>query len=127
MTLEELKNQYPALCAEMHKEGVAAGERQEKDRLQAIDRISAGIGDQKLIDEAKYGDKQMDAGQLAMAALLAQAKQGEKFLSDIQKDADTSGVKDVAPTPNAGWAAEDEEKRAALSAAIAKAVTKGVK
>jgi hypothetical protein len=123
-TAEELKQAYPALCAELQTaartEGEAAGVRQERKRLEAIDGIAAGIGDAELLNNAKYGEAPLDAGALAVAALAKQTAKGQEFLTNIQADAQAGGAGEVSAAPNSGAELSDDEARAQMAQNIAK-------
>jgi ATP-dependent protease ClpP protease subunit len=123
-TVEEMIQAYPEFCTRLRDEaqsnGVELGARQERERIKAIEEIAAGVGDPKLVGDAKFGDKPLDAGQLAMAALRKQSAMGAQFLEKLGNDAKNSGAAAVGSAPNAGWEEKEEEQRAAMAAAIAK-------
>ena len=128
MTLEELKNQHPDLVKQIEdaaKETVdISGAEQEavnaeRQRIKDIESIEASIADKQLVQDAKYGEKPMNAKDLAFVAMQKQASLGNTFLQNMQNDAQTSGTADVSATPPKN---EQEEKDAADMAAVLNAV-----
>lgn len=129
MTKEELRAQYPELVAEVEADARAAVDtnaaitnavQAEERRLQEIDAVAALFSDE-LVQEAKYGEKKCSAQELAYRAAQKAAKQGRKFLADLEDDAKGSGAGSVpaAPgTPDDGGNG-DEDVEAAAKAAVA--------
>ena len=101
MTKEELKNQYPDLVAQIVTDAENAGREAERLRIQEIESIANAIGDQELVNEAKF-KKPCQANELALLALQKQAKIGTKILSNTALDHLDSGVEGVNPTPTNG-------------------------
>lgn len=110
MTFKELMEQEPDLVKQIQDEATqtAQAENQaaidkalddERQRLQAIDEIACKIGDQALVDKAKYGETKMSAADLALEALKAQKDAGAAFLDSAKDDAQASGVAGVQPAP----------------------------
>lgn len=89
---DELRNGCPDLVKEIVDEAHAEAQKQERDRLAAIDEIADAVPSD-LVAEAKYGDKACSAEQLAYRAALDAKKKGHKLLDDTEDDADTSGAK----------------------------------
>lgn len=131
MTKQELKEKFPDVYNEIvqeanggQAEAVSNAVKAERERIREIDEIANQVGDEKLIEEAKFGDNPMDAAQLALAAFRKQSSIGNAFLKGMRNDAETSGVNKVKPTPNSGTkteeeqAAQDIEDGAALIAGI---------
>lgn len=135
MTADELKEKSPevyeqikaeAVQEEKNKQDEAVKQAVEKEiaRMKEIDEIAGKIADKQLVEEAKYGDGKMSAGELALAALKKQKDVGNEFLTNSTKDVTASGVADVTATPNAGslgmkeQAAKDIADGAALIAGI---------
>ena len=108
MTKDEFRVQYPDLYKEVQEEARAAGNTEavndaikaERERLQGIDAI-AGLFDDTLVQEAKYGETACDAAGLALRAAQNAAKQGSKFLTDLDGDADDAGTDEVGAAPGA--------------------------
>ena len=95
----------------------AKGVADERARIQGIEDIEAAIGDAEMVKNAKYGDKQMNAEQLAFAAMKAQAAIGASMLNKLGEDAKNSGAGSVEPTPNPGAepkAQTDDERAEAI-------------
>ena len=110
MTLKELMEQEPDLVKQIQDEATQTAQANnqaaidkalddERKRLQAIDEIACKIGDQTLVDKAKYGEAKMSAADLALEALKAQKDAGADFLNSAKEDAKESGVAGVQPAP----------------------------
>lgn len=113
MTAEELKANQPELyeqikaeaaqeANENHKTEVKQAVEKEIARMKEIDEIAGKIADKQLVENAKYGENKMSAGELALEALKKQKDVGEEFLNNSHADSLSSGVSDVTPTPNQG-------------------------
>ena len=106
MTKEEFRMQYPDLFAEVQNDAIAAGNtgavnaaiQAEQARLQGIDEI-AGLFDDALVKEAKYGEKACNAAELALRAAQNAAKQGRQFLSQLDSDSKDANTGDVGAAP----------------------------
>lgn len=143
MTLEELMKSDPELVSQIQNAAIDSvqGESQtqvedavkaERARLQKIAEIENSIGDKKLIDEAKFGEKPMTAEELAFAAMKQQAVVGAQFLANMKEDAKTSGAEGVEATPTGTVTPEDQEaddikNGAALIAGLTAQAQEGVK
>lgn len=115
--LDELRAAFPDLVAQAEAAAQAKGCTEERARIQGIEDIEAAIGDAEMVKNAKYGDKPMNAEQLAFAAMKAQAAIGATMLGKLTADAQNSGAAGVTPTPNPGTepkAQTDDEKAEAL-------------
>lgn len=115
--LDELRAAYPELVAQAETAAQAKGCTEERARIQGIEDIEAAIGDAEMVKNAKYGDKPMNAEQLAFAAMKAQAAIGATMLGKLTADAQNSGAAGVTPAPNPGTepkAQTDDEKAEAL-------------
>lgn len=115
--LDELRAAYPELVAQAESAAQAKGCTEERARIQGIEDIEAAIGDAEMVRNAKYGDKTMNAEQLAFAAMKAQAAIGATMLGKLTADAQNSGTAGVTSTPNQGIepkAQTDDEKAEAL-------------
>lgn len=99
MTRDELKNKYPDLVAEIVAEAEEGARMKERQRIQDIELIQAGIGDADLIKEAKFGKESCTAETLAYRAMKKQAALGQRFLADVAEDSANSGVDDVIGLP----------------------------
>jgi len=89
MTLGEIKNKYPDIYNEIGKEAV----EKERERLKAIDEISANISED-LVMEAKYTDC-ISAQELALTALKGNKILSANSFSDVILDNQESNVKKV--------------------------------
>lgn len=112
--VEELRNAFPDLVAQIENAAEEKGCNAERARLQGIENISGSISDAAMINDAKYGENPLTAEQLALKAMQKQAAIGANMLNDLQDDANASGAKNVTAAPiNAeGEENEDEEKEA---------------
>lgn len=107
--LDDLKKQYPEFCNELAKAAATA----ERERIKAIDDISATVADD-LVNKAKY-EEPITAQDLAFQALKADASKGRKFNTEREEELNTGN--DV--TANAGGADADKAINAAAIDAIA--------
>ena len=136
LTFEELMAQEPDLVKQIQDEATKTAQANnqaaidkalddERKRLQSIDEIACKIGDQTLVNNAKYGEAKMSAADLALEALKAQKDAGATFLNNAKEDAKNSGVAGVQPAPtnsnldDAAQAKEDITAGANLIAGIA--------
>lgn len=116
-TLEELRAAYPDMMAQVETAAMAKGAAEERARIQGIEDIEVAIGDAEMVRNAKFGEKPMNAEQLAFAVMKAQAAIGAQMLGNLENDAKNSGAAAVEPTPNPGTepkAQTDDEKAEAL-------------
>lgn len=119
-TVDELRQAYPELCAALCETARADGVKQERERIQAIEEIAKGIGDEKAVNTAKFGDTPVTAQDLAIMALKRQAAMGADFLTSLKSDNAASGVGEVGGAPNGGAEVTENEKRMATAQNIAK-------
>ena len=98
-TQEELRNAFPELVAQIETAAKAEGANAERNRIQEIESVQAAIADTQLIADAKYGEKPMNAQELAFAAMKAQAAAGAQAVANMNADAANSGAAAVAATP----------------------------
>lgn len=111
-TMEQLKSAFPDLVAQMETAARTQGISEERSRIKGIEEIEAAIQDKELIAEAKYGDKPMNAEQLAFAAMKRQAALGRVTLKAMEEDNKDSGVENVEPGTAPDEGKEDEDKQA---------------
>ena len=105
--IKDLKEAYPELMEQARAEafdagraeGLIQGAADERKRLEAIDAIAGTIEDKEFVHEAMYGDTPMNAEQLALKALQAQAKKGKTVVENLIQDTKDSGVNGVAAAP----------------------------
>ncbi len=122
--MDELKAAYPDLMAQVEaaakSEGKSEGAKSERERIKGIEEIAKAIGDADLITNAKFGEKPMNAEQLAFAAMKAQAEIGATVLGNLENDAQKSGAAKVEPTPSADNNLTEDQKAEAFLAGVAK-------
>ena len=119
--MEELRNAAPELLAQAEEAARAEGVNAERQRIQAIEEIEAAIGDAELVKDAKYGEKPMNAEQLAFAAMKKHAAAGTNMLTNMAGDMGASNTNAVTPAPAAvepKAQTEDEQAEALLLGAI---------
>ena len=95
----DLRNAYPDLIKEIENAAQANGAVQERQRIQGIESIANAIGDADMVNNAKYGEKPMNAQELAFAAMQKQAAIGAQMVGKMKADAENSGAGDVVGTP----------------------------
>lgn len=132
MTLEELREQNPELANQIDAEREAAvreaegrARTAERERLRGIDEIAATVGDDALVNEARYGETACDAKELAFRAMRANAAKGNRFLAALAIDAKASGadgVKPVDPPEDKPSAPQTAEEKMNAARAEAKAL-----
>ena len=98
-TQEELRNAFPELVAQIETAAKAEGASAERNRIQEIESVQAAIADTQMIQDAKFGEKPMNAMELAFAAMQKQAAIGAQVVANINADAANSGAAAVAATP----------------------------
>lgn len=128
MTLQELRENHPELVQQIEDEARNAvntaeitnsAVANERQRIQEIESIEASIGDKELVQNAKFGEKPMDAKELAFVAMQKQATLGNNFLANNKTDVANSGADGVQAVPNNGMQENKEEKEAAdIAAAV---------
>ena len=105
----DLRTAYPEIVAEIERTAQANGAAAERQRIQGIESIANAIGDAEMVKNAKYGDKPMNAQELAFAAMQKQAAIGAQMVGAMNQDTANSGVGKVAGTPaNTGDPAGDD-------------------
>lgn len=110
-TVEELTAACPELVKQIRDEAINEAVKNERARLKAIDEIVAMVGDEKMIEDARYGNP-ITAEALAHKALKAQAELAKKHLKDAKEDTKESKVDNVNPSPAPST---DEEAKNNLS------------
>ena len=123
----DLRTSAPDLVKEIEAEAAAKAVAEERARLQAIDSIAATVADEKMLNEAKFGEHPMTAEQLALQVMQKQAALGATMAANIADDAKSSGVNDVTANAddepiNAASAngQDDNEKKMSEGAEAAK-------
>lgn len=87
MTKQELMQQYP----ELFKEIIAVGIMQERERLQAIDRLPVIQGAESVVMKAKYEDMS-SAADLAIKLLEENTRMGASHMKNIKADLEQVNV-----------------------------------
>lgn len=121
-TQEELRKAFPELVAQIEAAAVAQGASQERTRIQEIESVQAAIADTQMVQDAKYGEKPMNAQQLAFAAMQKQAAAGVTMVNNMITDTNASGAAAVTATPaqqeEPKNMTEDEQAEALLVGAV---------
>lgn len=111
MTLEELMQQEPDLVNEIENRAKAsvntaeitnAAVEAERQRIKEIEEIENSIADTELVNEAKFGEKPIDAKELAFMAMKKQNSLGNDFLAGSKNETRTSGAEGVGAVANSG-------------------------
>lgn len=133
MTEQELRAQYPDIVAQIEASAratvdttaaVNSAVQAEQTRMKEIDAI-AGLFDESLVAEARYGEKKCDAKELAFRAAQKASKSGAAFMADANADAKDSGAANV-PAATAETGEAEEPKTEEQKIAVARAAVKSV-
>lgn len=116
-TVEELRASHPELADEVARQAAQA----ERDRIRAIDAISAQVAPD-LVEAAKYGDNPCTAEQLALRQLQVHGAAASNFLAQAEEDDDESNADEVGSDANSGNDKGDEDDDKEAEACIAQAV-----
>lgn len=116
--VEQLRAAYPEFCNQIESSAVAS----ERARLQAIDKIAAGVP-ADMLEKAKYTEP-VTAEALSYAVLTASNAAGQKFLNNAVKDLEGSGAGSVGSEPGTGTPAGAEDESAAKISGLAGAMKK---
>ena len=108
-TVEELRAAYPDLCNQVEAAAVEA----ERTRIKDIEDIADAVGDDALVQGAKYGDNTCTAQDLALRAMKEQSKIGAAHLANAEDDHTASGADDVGAAPNGGETEESDAVKVA--------------
>lgn len=109
--LEELRKENPELAAQVEKEvkaealaesenAVKQAAEEERNRIAEIDKI-AGIFNDDVVNEAKYGDKACSAQEMAYRAAVKAAETGSDFMKNLKEDSASSNTNSVGAANNA--------------------------
>ena len=100
-TIQELREEYPELTAQLEAEARAAAGtdadarvQAEQDRIREIDEI-AGLFSEDVVNAAKYGENACTAQEMAYRAAQNAQAQGDNFLNAMQQDAVASNAGQV--------------------------------
>lgn len=101
-SLEDMERAYPEFCKAIADRAV----QEERSRLKSLDEIGSQIPE-KMLEDAKYGDKPVDAKELAFRALVAEKEAGSSFFGKAKDDARESGADEVGASPESGGVERD--------------------
>ena len=110
---EELRNAFPELVAQIETAARSEAVAAERQRIQEIEGIQNAITDSALIASAKFGEKPMNAQELAYEAMKAQNAMGKSILDGMKKDAEPAAAVEPAAAPAAEPQAVNEDDQAA--------------
>ena len=78
-------------CSQQEKKKGADAER---NRIQSLDKLAKTVS-AEMLDDAKYGENQLDGPALAYKALAEGNRIAESYMSAAEADVNDSGVRDV--------------------------------
>lgn len=111
-TPEELRNAFPDLVAQIENAARAEGVAAERNRIQEIESIQNVVGDAQMVQDAKFGEKPLNAKDMLFAAAQKQAAVGNQMLGKLNTDAAASGAAGVTATPAADPVASGDDVKA---------------
>lgn len=117
MTLEEAMAKNPELKEELGsllKEAEAKGVTGERNRLKELDAISASVA-QEALNNAKYGEKPLDAKEFAYQAMLDDKIKMSAYMPDAVSDAEEAGVNNVGILPEGSEVSNEADELAAYA------------
>ena len=91
-TPEELRNAFPDIVKQIESAARAEGVTAERNRIQEIESIQNVVGDAQMVQDAKFGEKPMNAKDMLFAAAQKQAAVGNQMLGKLNTDATASGA-----------------------------------
>lgn len=106
-TVNDLRGAYPALVNEIEEAAAQNARNEERQRIQDIEEMSLP-GSEDMTNEAKF-TKPISAADFAKAVVKNAKKQGDKFLNDIKKDVDGSGMNGVKNDAGTAGGQKDDE------------------
>lgn len=133
MSLEEMlaadpeaKAEFDAYVQNVKNDAMKA----ENTRLQDLDAIRASVSEDAL-HQAKYGEKPLNAQELAFQTLMEDGKKAENYMKHVVDDAEESGVNDVGGAKPKDADSSDDHQEDEMSNMMASHVNakhgKGVK
>lgn len=106
-------------------DAISAAVRAEQKRIQEIDAVAA-LYDADTVQAAKYGENACSAQEMTYRAAQKAARQGKKFLGDLEDDTQASGAQGVPAAGNPGdpppAEAQTPDQRMASARAAVKAL-----
>lgn len=119
-TVEDLKNAYPKLVNQIIDSTKEESTKNERERLKAIDEIANNLSPE-LVTNAKYGERVMNAQELAFEAIKNDVKNGVNYLNDVKNDVQASNLKSVTANPKS----QDQEVKEKVSEETVNAMIEG--
>jgi ATP-dependent protease ClpP protease subunit len=113
-TVDEMIAAYPEFCNQMVTQAV----KEERTRIQEIDNIAKNL-DKNIVDDAKYGEKPVNAKDLAYKAMQADNARGSDYLATRAKELA------AANTNKVDGFTDSQPETAAIVDKIAAAANKG--
>lgn len=95
-TINDLRQAYPEFVTQIETEAANSGRKEERQRIQDIERISNTIAPE-LVNKAKF-EQPMDAKELAFQALQNDGRKGQDYLKNLGMDAENSNSDKVTST-----------------------------
>ncbi len=117
MTLKEAMAKNPELKEELDsllKEAETKGVTGERNRLKELDAISASVA-QEALNNAKYGEKPLDAKEFAYQAMLDDKIKMSAYMPDAISDAEEAGVNNVGILPKDSEVSNEADELAAYA------------
>ena len=96
------------------KEAEAKGVTGERNRLKELDAISASVA-QEALNNAKYGEKPLDAKEFAYQAMLDDKIKMSAYMQNTVSDAEESGVNNVGILPEDSEVSNEADELAAYA------------
>ena len=109
-TIEELRNEFPDLVAQIEAAARAEGVTAERNRIQEIESIQNVVGDAQMVQNAKFGEKPMNAKDMLFAAAQKMSAVGNQMMGMLAGDAAASGAANVTGAPAGEPAGSDDAK-----------------
>lgn len=107
MTFDELKAKFSNEIKALEDAAYLSGVKAENQRLKEIDDLEVS-GHKDLVVSAKYGEKTVNAGILAMNVLKAEREAKANLMKDIKADADE--IQQTVDTSNEGQEPTDKKE-----------------
>jgi len=118
--VEDLKKAYPDLVNDIINTTKDESAKNERERLKAIDEIANSLSPE-LVTNAKYGEKVMNAQELAFEAIKNDAKKGVNYLDDVKNDMQSSNSSNVTVNPKS----QDQEVKEKASEEVVNSMVEG--
>ncbi len=123
---EDLQKAYPKLVKEIQDTAREEGRKEERTRIQDIEKISNNI-DPALVKKAKF-EEPVDAKELAFQSLQMDSRKSAQYLNDAKDDSEKSGSGNVKSSPqDTGSKTQQEIDEEAAGIAAAANRRRGIK